>query len=66
MQRLVVARREKIPVARLSQTIHAHPTLAEADRRAADQSSGEKLFTSVLGRLLRIWVRWVTESEGQR
>lgn len=60
MQRLVVAMREKIPAARLSQITHAHPTLVDANRRAADQFYGEKLFTSVLGRLLRVWVRWVT------
>jgi hypothetical protein len=50
--------REKIPVSRLSQTIHVYPTLVEANRRAADQYYREKLFFGMMGRFLRAWVRW--------
>jgi pyruvate/2-oxoglutarate dehydrogenase complex dihydrolipoamide dehydrogenase (E3) component len=58
LQPLVLAMREKIPITRLSQTIHAYPTLVEANRRAADQYYLGKLFSGTTGRLLRAWVRW--------
>ena len=58
LQPLVMAMREKIPVSRLSQTIHVYPTLVEANRRAADQYYREKLFFGMMGRFLRAWVRW--------
>jgi pyruvate/2-oxoglutarate dehydrogenase complex dihydrolipoamide dehydrogenase (E3) component len=58
LQSLVLAMREEIPMTRLSQTIHAYPTLVEANCRAADQYYLGKLFSGAMGRFLRAWVRW--------
>jgi pyruvate/2-oxoglutarate dehydrogenase complex dihydrolipoamide dehydrogenase (E3) component len=58
LQPLVLAMKAGMPIARLSQTIHAYPTLVEANRRAADLYYREKLFSGAMGRLLRGWVRW--------
>jgi len=58
LQPLVLAMREKLPIARLSQTIHVYPTLVEANRRAADRYYRERLFSGAMGRFLRAWVRW--------
>ncbi|WP_161954095.1 hypothetical protein [Candidatus Methylomirabilis limnetica] len=45
-----------LPVGPLSQNILAYPTLAEANRRTADQYYREKLF----GRPLKKWLRFFT------
>lgn len=58
IQSLVLAMKQKMPIGRVSQTIHAYPTLVEANRRAADQYYREKLFSGAAGKLLRAWVRW--------
>lgn len=58
LQPLVLAMKQRIPISTVSQTIHAYPTLVEANRRAADQYYREKLFSGRTGKALRAWVRW--------
>lgn len=59
IQPLVLAMKEKMPIARISQSIHAYPTLVEINRRAADQYYREKLFSGWMGKFLRGLVRWL-------
>ncbi|MBI4487579.1 MAG: mercuric reductase [Deltaproteobacteria bacterium] len=59
LQPLVFAMKQRMPIGRISQTIHAYPTLVEANRRAADQYYREKLFSGWVGKFLRGWVRWL-------
>ncbi|MBI2986523.1 MAG: mercuric reductase [Deltaproteobacteria bacterium] len=60
LQPLVFAMKQRMPIGRISQTIHAYPTLVEANRRAADQYYREKLFYGWMGKFLRGWVRWLS------
>jgi pyruvate/2-oxoglutarate dehydrogenase complex dihydrolipoamide dehydrogenase (E3) component len=58
IQEVVLAMRKGLPVGALSQTIHAYPTLAEANRRTADQYYREKLFSGPLKRILQFLMRF--------
>lgn len=58
IQPLVLAMKQKVPIRRISQTIHAYPTFVEVNRRAADHYYRKKLFEGRIGSLLRAWVRW--------
>jgi pyruvate/2-oxoglutarate dehydrogenase complex dihydrolipoamide dehydrogenase (E3) component len=58
----VLAMRAGLPLTRLSTTIHAYPTLAQAVKRTADQYYREKLFTGWFPRFSRrviAFTRWM-------
>lgn len=52
----VIAMKHRTSVQSISQTIHVYPTLALANRRAADQYLREQLTNSWGGKVLRWWV----------
>jgi pyruvate/2-oxoglutarate dehydrogenase complex dihydrolipoamide dehydrogenase (E3) component len=52
----VIAMKHGLRVQELSNTIHAYPTIALANRRAADQFMLAKLNESLGGKVLRWWV----------
>ena len=49
---VVLAMRKNIPIGELSQTVHAYPTLAQANQRAADNYYRERFFTERNRKLL--------------
>lgn len=53
----VLAMKENIPVNRISQAIHVYPTGSMGVKRACDQYYREKLFTGMLPRLSRWFLR---------
>src|SRR5574337_227320 len=57
IQEVVLAMRKGLPVGALSQTIHVYPTLAEANRRTADQYYRDKLFNGPFRRVLKLLMR---------
>ena len=57
IQEVVLAMRKGLPVGAISQTIHTYPTLAEVNRRTADQYYRDKLFSGPLKGLLRLLMR---------
>lgn len=57
IQEVVLAMRKGLPVGALSQTIHVYPTLAEVNRRTADQYYRDKLSSGPLKGLLRLLMR---------
>ena len=55
----VLAMRVKIPITKISQTIHVYPTLSQAVKRACDQYYKEKLFTGWLPKLAKKLIRFM-------
>ncbi|WP_018231211.1 dihydrolipoyl dehydrogenase family protein [Thioalkalivibrio thiocyanodenitrificans] len=53
---LALAMQAKIPVSRISATIHAYPTLAQIHRRAVNTLYGPRLFSPRTRRLVR-WIQ---------
>jgi pyruvate/2-oxoglutarate dehydrogenase complex dihydrolipoamide dehydrogenase (E3) component len=56
---IVVAMKQKMPLAKLSRVIYPYPTMVEAVKRTADAFYREKLDGRT-GRLVRRVVRWLT------
>ena len=52
-----LAMKAGLPITKISQTIHAYPTISQAVKRAADQYYKERLFSGWLPKLTRYLIR---------
>jgi len=58
LHEFTLAMKAKLPITRISQTIHVYPTLSQAVKRTCDQYYREKLFKGWFPKLAKTLIRF--------